>query len=85
MKQISLIRQKLAIAVAYFLIYVVWGSTYYFIGVALRDIPTFFAWCSALFTGRYPATDNLRLSWRKSDALGAPSAICCERHRSVVR
>lgn len=41
MKQISLIRQKLAIAVAYFLIYVVWGSTYYFIGVALRDIPTF--------------------------------------------
>ena len=26
---------------AYFLIYVVWGSTYYFIGVALHDIPTF--------------------------------------------
>lgn len=30
-----------AVIVAYFLIYVVWGSTYYFIGVALRDFPTF--------------------------------------------
>lgn len=26
---------------AYFLIYVVWGSTYYFIGVCLRDLPPF--------------------------------------------
>lgn len=32
---------KMAIIVAYFLIYVVWGSTYYFIGVALRGLPTF--------------------------------------------
>lgn len=31
----------LQVAVAYFLIYVVWGSTYYFIGVCLRDIPPF--------------------------------------------
>ena len=30
-----------AVVVAYFLIYVVWGSTYYFIGVALQDIPAF--------------------------------------------
>ena len=30
-----------AVVVAYFLIYVVWGSTYYFIGVALRGLPTF--------------------------------------------
>lgn len=38
----SVIRSRwLAVVVAYFLIYVVWGSTYYFIGVALRDIPTF--------------------------------------------
>jgi drug/metabolite transporter (DMT)-like permease len=29
------------IIVAYFLIYVVWGSTYYFIGVALKGIPPF--------------------------------------------
>ena len=29
------------IAVAYFLIYVVWGSTYYFIGVALNGFPPF--------------------------------------------
>lgn len=30
-----------AIVIAYFLIYVVWGSTYYFIGVALNGFPTF--------------------------------------------
>ena len=30
-----------AIVTAYFLIYVVWGSTYYFIGVALQGFPTF--------------------------------------------
>ena len=35
------IGQRLAVILAYFLIYVVWGSTYYFIGVALHDIPTF--------------------------------------------
>ncbi|MBM6758062.1 EamA family transporter [Bacteroides mediterraneensis] len=34
-------RHRLSVVLAYFLIYVVWGSTYYFIGVALRDIPTF--------------------------------------------
>lgn len=32
---------RIAIIVAYFLIYVVWGSTYYFIGVSLRDFPPF--------------------------------------------
>lgn len=30
-----------SILVAYFLIYVVWGSTYFFIGVALRDLSPF--------------------------------------------
>lgn len=30
-----------AVIIAYFLIYVVWGSTYYFIGVALQGFPTF--------------------------------------------
>lgn len=29
------------ILIAYFLIYVVWGSTYFFIGVALKDFPPF--------------------------------------------
>lgn len=33
--------KKLHVLVAYFLIYVVWGSTYYFIGVALNDFPPF--------------------------------------------
>lgn len=32
---------RIAVIVAYFLIYVVWGSTYYFIGVCLRDFPPF--------------------------------------------
>lgn len=31
----------LSIIIAYFLIYVVWGSTYYFIGEALKDFPPF--------------------------------------------
>lgn len=34
-------RRKVNIIIAYFLIYIVWGSTYYFIGVALRDLPPF--------------------------------------------
>ncbi len=29
------------VVIAYFLIYVVWGSTYFFIGVCLRDLPPF--------------------------------------------
>lgn len=32
---------RLAVAAAYFLIYIVWGSTYYFIGVCLHDFPPF--------------------------------------------
>lgn len=32
---------RIAVIVAYFLIYVVWGSTYYFIGVCLRDFSPF--------------------------------------------
>lgn len=32
---------KISIIVAYFLIYVVWGSTYYFIGVTLKGLPPF--------------------------------------------
>lgn len=32
---------RLSVMIAYFLIYVVWGSTYYFIGVALKGFPPF--------------------------------------------
>ena len=32
---------KIGIIIAYFLIYVVWGSTYYFIGVTLKGLPPF--------------------------------------------
>lgn len=34
-------QKRLAIIIAYFLIYVVWGSTYYFIGVIVKDLPPF--------------------------------------------
>lgn len=34
-------RNLAGILLAYFLIYVVWGSTYFFIGVALKDFPPF--------------------------------------------
>ena len=34
-------RKKINILFAYFLIYVVWGSTYFFIGVALKGFPPF--------------------------------------------
>lgn len=32
---------RMQVVIAYFLIYIVWGSTYYFIGVCLRDLPPF--------------------------------------------
>ena len=41
MNRFSFTRRWLTVICAYFLIYVVWGSTYYFIGVALHYIPTF--------------------------------------------
>lgn len=34
-------RNRASILIAYFLIYVVWGSTYFFIGVALKGFPPF--------------------------------------------
>lgn len=33
--------KKINVLIAYFLIYVVWGSTYYFIGLALKGFPPF--------------------------------------------
>ncbi|MDR0795090.1 MAG: EamA family transporter [Tannerella sp.] len=33
--------KTVSILIAYFLIYVVWGSTYYFIGVAIKGLPPF--------------------------------------------
>jgi len=50
--------KKLHILVAYFLIYVVWGSTYYFIGVALNDFPPFL-----LGAIRFSVAGLLLLGW----------------------
>lgn len=49
---------KLHILIAYFLIYVVWGSTYYYIGVALNDFPPFL-----LGAIRFSVAGFLLLSW----------------------
>ena len=46
------------IFVAYFLIYVVWGSTYYFIGVALKGFPPFL-----LGAVRFTVAGLLLLGW----------------------
>ena len=50
--------KKLHVLIAYFLIYVVWGSTYYYIGVALKDFPPFL-----LGAMRFSAAGVLLLSW----------------------
>ncbi|MDR1224150.1 MAG: EamA family transporter [Tannerella sp.] len=47
-----------AVVVAYFLIYVVWGSTYYFIGVALQGLPPFL-----LGALRFTAAGLILLAW----------------------
>lgn len=51
-------KMKLNILFAYFLIYVVWGSTYYFIGVALRGLPPFL-----LGAFRFTAAGLILLAW----------------------
>lgn len=51
-------KRKLNIIIAYFLIYVVWGSTYYFIGVALKGLPPFL-----LGAFRFTAAGLLLLLW----------------------
>lgn len=50
--------KKFHIVIAYFLIYVVWGSTYYYIGVALKDFPPFL-----LGAIRFSVAGFLLLTW----------------------
>jgi len=50
--------RKVSIIIAYFLIYVVWGSTYYFIGVTLRGLPPFL-----LGAFRFTAAGLILLIW----------------------
>lgn len=50
--------RKINIIIAYFLIYVVWGSTYYFIGVALKGLPPFL-----LGAFRFTAAGLILLAW----------------------
>ena len=49
---------RVSIIIAYFLIYVVWGSTYYFIGVALKGFPPFL-----LGAIRFSIAGFLLLTW----------------------
>ena len=50
--------KKLNIIIAYFLIYVVWGSTYYFIGVAMKGLPPFL-----LGAFRFTSAGLMLLAW----------------------
>ena len=52
-------KNTISILVAYFLIYVVWGSTYYFIGVALKGFPPFL-----LGAFRFTVAGLMLLVWR---------------------
>lgn len=83
MGRISLTKRKLSVVLAYFLIYFVWGSTYYFIGVALRDIPTFL-----LGALRFSVAGILLLaicvSWGKSVVSAAYPAFSSERYCPAV-
>ena len=49
---------RINIIIAYFLIYVVWGSTYYFIGVAMKGLPPFL-----LGAIRFTAAGLMLLAW----------------------
>jgi drug/metabolite transporter (DMT)-like permease len=49
---------KTAVIIAYFLIYVVWGSTYYVIGVTLEGLPAFL-----LGALRFTAAGAILLTW----------------------
>lgn len=51
-------KNRLCIFIAYFLIYVVWGSTYYFISVALKGLPPFL-----LGAFRFSAAGLILLVW----------------------
>lgn len=61
-----------AIIIAYFLIYVVWGSTYYFIGVALKGLPTFL-----LGALRFSAAGAilLMLCWARGEPVFRPALV----------
>ena len=72
---------KFAVILAYFLIYVVWGSTYYFIGVALKGFPTFL-----LGALRFMAAAFLLLvvcRWR-GERIFSPSLIRCSAVSGIV-
>ncbi|MDR1887161.1 MAG: EamA family transporter [Prevotellaceae bacterium] len=51
-------RKTTGIFVAYFLIYIVWGSTYYYVGVALEGFPPFL-----LGAFRFTAAGMILLGW----------------------
>ncbi|MCG6189507.1 EamA family transporter [Maribellus maritimus] len=51
-------RNSIQIIIAYFLIYVVWGSTYYFIGYVMKEIPPFL-----LGAIRFSAAGLILLTW----------------------
>ena len=58
-------RNITGIITGYFLIYVVWGSTYFFIGVALKDLPPGVFWLYAPPPGKFlPVYKNMLETWK---------------------
>ena len=72
---------RLAILIAYFLIYVVWGSTYYFIGVALKGFPPFL-----LGALRFTTAGLILLAWcgYRKEHIFRPSLIRCSAVSGIV-
>lgn len=69
---------RMQVVIAYFLIYVVWGSTYYFIGVCLRDLPPFVlgAVRFSVAGGALLAVCRWRGEWLLNKKLVLKSAVC---------
>ena len=76
--------KKLAILFAYFLIYVVWGATYYFIGVALHGFPTFLLGALRFSTAGLILLVICGMSWRTGLYPKACRPVGCERNHPAV-
>lgn len=76
-------RNITGIITGYFLIYVVWGSTYFFIGVALKDLPPFLL--GALrFTAAALILLSICLTGRENIQEKPDKALCRQRNCIAV-
>ena len=75
-------RNIIGIITGYFLIYVVWGSTYFFIGIALKELPPFLL--GALrFTAAYTSR-HMPFTGRENIQEKPDKALCRQRNCIAV-